>query len=203
MVQAKDASNDDIEAMKQKYEQRRRQILLEEQQQKKDGMNLSSDEEDMADELFLSAAQRRKEKLHRRALLKHVLAPSSAQQEEELAAKRRKQEQEKKSEESKKTLLEKHAELKEKTAVLYDDEFKPVFQTFLTLSLPEIDPREKQRLEEQSLLESVTQNSALHAAVEIAQGVQYTESFRTSWRPPFHIRNQTEEDFDAYRKEEE
>ncbi|KAE9419280.1 hypothetical protein Angca_009551 [Angiostrongylus cantonensis] len=160
MVQSENTLNDDVEAMRQKYEQRRRQILLEEQQQKRDGMNLSSDEEHLADELFLSAAQRRKEKLHRRALLKHVLAPSSAQQEEELAAKRRKQEQEKKSEESKKTLLEKHAELKEKDA--------------------EVDPRERQRMEEQSLLESVTQNSALHAAVEIAQGVQYTESFRTS-----------------------
>lgn len=54
--------------------------------------------------------------LHRRALLKHVLAPTSAQQEEELAAKRRRQEKEKKTEESKKTLLEKHAELKEKDA---------------------------------------------------------------------------------------
>ncbi|EPB73235.1 helicase protein [Ancylostoma ceylanicum] len=162
------------------HKQRRLQILEEEQKQKKEGMNLSSDEEDLADEMFLSAAQRRKEKMHRRALLKHVLAPSSAQQEEELAAKRRRQEEEKKSEESRKTLLEKHAELKEKDA--------------------EIDPRERQRLEEQILLESVTQNSALHAAVEIAQGVQYTESFKTSWRPPSHIRNQTEEDFDAYRK---
>ncbi|EYC45346.1 hypothetical protein Y032_0431g1322 [Ancylostoma ceylanicum] len=180
MVQAEDAPSDDVEAMKRKYEQRRLQILEEEQKQKKEGMNLSSDEEDLADEMFLSAAQRRKEKMHRRALLKHVLAPSSAQQEEELAAKRRRQEEEKKSEESRKTLLEKHAELKEKDA--------------------EIDPRERQRLEEQILLESVTQNSALHAAVEIAQGVQYTESFKTSWRPPSHIRNQTEEDFDAYRK---
>lgn len=52
--------------------------------------------------------------MHRRALLKHVLAPSSAQQEEELAAKRRRQEEEKKTGESRKTLLEKHAELKEK-----------------------------------------------------------------------------------------
>ncbi|KJH44666.1 DEAD/DEAH box helicase [Dictyocaulus viviparus] len=180
MVQSEDPPNDDIEAMKQKYEERRRQILLEEQKQKRDGMNLSSDEEHLADELFLSAAQRRKEKLHRRALLKHVLAPSSAQQEEELAAKRRRQEEEKRSEESKKTLLEKHAELKEKDS--------------------EIDPRERQRLEEEKLLESVTQNSALHAAVEIAQGVQYTESFRTSWRPPLHIRNQSEEDFNEYRK---
>ncbi|VDM83862.1 unnamed protein product [Strongylus vulgaris] len=166
--------------MLRKYEQRRKQILEEEQNRKKEGMNFSSDEDDISDEMFLSAAQRRKEKMHRRALLKHVLAPSSAQQEEEMLAKRRRQEEEKKTEESKKTLLEKHAELKEHDASL--------------------DPKEKQRLEEESLLESVTQNSALHAAVEIAQGVQYTESFKTSWRPPSHIRNQTEEDFDAFRK---
>ncbi|VDM83896.1 unnamed protein product [Strongylus vulgaris] len=98
-------------------------------------------------------AMLRKYEMHRRALLKHVLAPSSAQQEEEMLAKRRRQEEEKKTEESKKTLLEKHAELKEHDAT-----------------------------------------------VEIAQGVQYTESFKTSWRPPSHIRNQTEEDFDAFRK---
>ncbi|ETN83786.1 DEAD/DEAH box helicase [Necator americanus] len=160
MVQEEDTSSDDIAAMKRKYEQRRLQILQEEQKKRKEGMNLSSDEEEPSDDLFLSAAQRRKEKMHRRALLKHVLAPSSAQQEEELAAKRRRQEEEKRSEESRKTLLEKHAELREKNA--------------------EIDPRERQRLEEEILLESVTQNSALHAAVEIAQGVQYTESFKTS-----------------------
>ncbi|VDL71974.1 unnamed protein product [Nippostrongylus brasiliensis] len=180
MVQTDNADNEDVEAMKRKYEQRRQQILLEEQKQKKDGMNLSSDDDQFDDETFLSAAQRRKEKLHRRALLKHVLAPSSAQQEEEFLAKRRRQDEEKKTEDSRKTLLEKHAELKEKDA--------------------EMDPREKQRLEEQTLLDSVTQNSALHAAVEIAQGVQYTESFRTSWRPPSHIRNQSEEDFETYRK---
>ncbi|KAK6010356.1 DEAD/DEAH box helicase, partial [Ostertagia ostertagi] len=111
-------------------------------------------------------------------LVKHVLAPTSAQQEEEIAAKRRKQVEDKRTEESRKTLLEKHAELKEMDA--------------------EMDPKERQRLEEEILLESVTQNSALHAAVEIAHGLQYTESFRTSY--PSHIRNQTEEDFEAYRK---
>lgn len=180
MVQSDEAAAEDVEAMKRKYELRRQQILLEEQKLKRDGMNFSSDEEQIADDMFLSAAQRRKEKLHRRALLKHVLAPTSAQQEEELAAKRRRQEKEKKTEESKKTLLEKHAELKEKDA--------------------EMDPRERQRLEEEILLESVTQNSALHAAVEIAHGLQYTESFKTSWKPPYHIRSQSEEDFEAYRK---
>ncbi|KAK6058280.1 DEAD/DEAH box helicase [Cooperia oncophora] len=196
MVQSEDVAKEDVEAMKRKYEvlslvsafrpcmrmfqQRRQQILLEEQKKKMDGMNISSEDEEFDDEMFLSAAQRRKEKLHRRALLKHVLAPTSAQQEEEMAAKRRKQAADKRTEESRKTLLEKHAELKERDA--------------------EMDPKERQRLEEEILLESVTQNSALHAAVEIAHGVQYTESFRTSWRPPSHIRNQTEEDFDAYRK---
>ncbi|VDO58090.1 unnamed protein product [Haemonchus placei] len=180
MVQSDGGGADDVEAMKKKYEQRRQQILLEEQKNRMDGLNVSSGDEELSNEMFLSAAQRRKEKLHRRALLKHVLAPTSAQQEEEIAAKRRKQVEEKRTEESRKTLLEKHAELKERN--------------------DEMDPKERQRIEEEILLESVTQNSALHAAVEIAHGVQYTESFRTSWRPPSHIRKQMEEDFVAYRK---
>uniref|UniRef100_A0A7I4XVK0 RNA helicase n=1 Tax=Haemonchus contortus TaxID=6289 RepID=A0A7I4XVK0_HAECO len=180
MVQSDGGGTEDIEAMKKKYEQRRQQILLEEQKNRMDGLNVSSGDEELSNEMFLSAAQRRKEKLHRRALLKHVLAPTSAQQEEEMAAKRRKQVEDKRTEESRKTLLEKHAELKERN--------------------DEMDPKERQRIEEEILLESVTQNSALHAAVEIAHGVQYTESFRTSWRPPSHIRKQMEEDFVAYRK---
>jgi ATP-dependent RNA helicase DDX41 len=43
---------------------------------------------------------------------------------------------------------------------------------------------ERQLEEEAALFHSVTKNTALLAAGELAKGVQYTESIKTSWRPP-------------------
>ncbi|CAD6186443.1 unnamed protein product [Caenorhabditis auriculariae] len=169
----------DVEAARRKYEDRRRKIIEEEQRERKNGMNLSSGEDDNVDELFLSASQRRKEKLHRRALLKQVLAPTSAQQ-EEIERKRRKKEVDKQNEESKKTLLEKHAEIKE----MEED----------------IDEEERQRREEEDLLNKVTQTSGLLAVAEMTKGAQFGKSIETGWRPPKHIRNQSEQDFSKFRK---
>lgn len=59
---------------------------------------------------------------------------------------------------------------------------------------------EKQRDEEQKLLESVTQTGALISASEIARGVKYEDPIVTGWRPPGHIRNLSKEDIARARK---
>ncbi|KAF2344120.1 P-loop containing nucleoside triphosphate hydrolase, partial [Trinorchestia longiramus] len=46
---------------------------------------------------------------------------------------------------------------------------------------------EKLRREEQKLLEAVAEKRALMGVGELAQGVQYTESLQTSWRPPDRV----------------
>ena len=42
-----------------------------------------------------------------------------------------------------------------------------------------MDPVERQRQEEENLLQSVTQTGGLMAVAEIAKGILYTESFKT------------------------
>jgi hypothetical protein len=44
---------------------------------------------------------------------------------------------------------------------------------------------------------SQVQTNALQSAAERAHGVQYTESMKTGWRPPGHIRAMTKEDCDV------
>lgn len=68
----------------------------------------------------------------------------------------------------KSSLLDQHAELK-KVA-------------------PKIPDHVKKQEEEQLILESVTENTALMGVHELAQGVTYTESIRTSWKPPRYIK---------------
>lgn len=46
---------------------------------------------------------------------------------------------------------------------------------------------EKQRREEQRLLEAVAEKRALMAVSELARGVQYEEPVVTAWRPPKRI----------------
>jgi len=84
------------------------------------------------------------------------------------------------------------------------------------------DEQEKQREEENRILLNVTQTSALATVAEIAKGVKYDEPIKTrlvllmlllfgintkqvtkfmfSWRPPKHIRCQTDEDANQFRR---
>uniref|UniRef100_A0A915LNJ2 RNA helicase n=1 Tax=Meloidogyne javanica TaxID=6303 RepID=A0A915LNJ2_MELJA len=175
-----------------KYEAKRRKLIEEEEKAKLEGL-ISSDDSDPDADSYISARQRRREQEHRRLLLRNLIhskvteaqADKDLQRETEefLAAKRRKKEEEKKLEESKKSLLEKHNELLQQEQ---DDER---------------EDDEKRREEEDKILQSVTQTSALATVAEIAKGVKYTESIKTSWRPPRHIRNQTEDDWDKFRRE--
>uniref|UniRef100_A0A915P293 RNA helicase n=1 Tax=Meloidogyne floridensis TaxID=298350 RepID=A0A915P293_9BILA len=175
-----------------KYEAKRRKLIEEEEKAKLEGL-ISSDDSDPDADSYISARQRRREQEHRRLLLRNLIhskvteaqADKDLQRETEefLAAKRRKKEEEKKLEESKKSLLEKHNELLQQEQ---DDDR---------------EDDEKRREEEDKILQSVTQTSALATVAEIAKGVKYTESIKTSWRPPRHIRNQTEDDWDKFRRE--
>uniref|UniRef100_A0A914IBS1 RNA helicase n=1 Tax=Globodera rostochiensis TaxID=31243 RepID=A0A914IBS1_GLORO len=172
-----------------KYAARRRKLLEEEAKEK---VEVSSSGDSDLDS-YIPVRQRKREQEHRRLLLKNIIHSSALTEaqadkalkretEEILAQKRKKKEDEKKMEESKKSLLEKHNELLQQEQ---DDDREEV---------------EKQMEEEDKILQSVTQTSALATVAEIAKGVKYTQSIRTSWKAPRHIRHQTHLDYDKFRR---
>ncbi|KAH7722522.1 putative DEAD box protein-box ATP-dependent RNA helicase 35 [Aphelenchoides avenae] len=184
------ADKADVSHALSKYEARRRAIEKEEAAKRREALNLSTDDSDIED--FVPARQRKKEKAQRRAILKNVIhmkakdgggRAADSDEEDVVAAKRARQRDDaKKAEESKKTLLEKHNEIVQK-----DKE----------------DGRgdaEKQREEEDKILENVTQTSALISVSELAKGVKYEEPIKTGWRPPKHIRVQSKEDDERFRR---
>ncbi|VDD91150.1 unnamed protein product [Enterobius vermicularis] len=170
--------NVDVAAALSKYEARRKKIAEEEARKRREG--LLSDEDlvdDDDDGGFVPHRLRKKEKMHRQALLKQVLqvpvdlsaTNADNSQKALLERKRKKKEEEKEAEEAKKSLLEKHNELVE--AEIAEGK----------------GPEEKKREEEEKLLESVAPGTALMAVAEIARGIKYEESMKTSWRPPRHV----------------
>ena len=58
--------------------------------------------------------------------------------------------------------------------------------------------REKRKKEEEILLQSVKENTALMGAAELAKGVQYVDPIKTSWKPPKIIQAQPNEYHEAY-----
>ena len=52
--------------------------------------------------------------------------------------------------------------------------------------------KEKRKKEEEILLQSVKENTALMGAAELAKGVQYVDPIKTSWKPPKVIQAQDE-----------
>mmetsp|Transcript_1654 Transcript_1654/g.5801 ORF Transcript_1654/g.5801 Transcript_1654/m.5801 type:complete len:633 (-) Transcript_1654:954-2852(-) len=58
---------------------------------------------------------------------------------------------------------------------------------------------DKQKREEEELLRATTQTKALMSAKEVAKGITYTESLKTGWRPPAHIRNMSAAECQAIR----
>ncbi|TKR94165.1 hypothetical protein L596_008489 [Steinernema carpocapsae] len=178
--------SEDASALLSKYAARRREIQEEEARARREGLDLSSDEANDIED-YISARQRKKEKAFRRAAVQSNLynKPNGAEEkdkefEEMLERKRRMKEEEEKVVEAKKTLLDKHKEIQE-------------FESGR-------DEKEKQREEEQRLFENFAQTTALLGANELAKGIKYSESMKTAWKPPTHIRNQSEEDFVKFRK---
>lgn len=67
---------------------------------------------------------------------------------------------------------------------------------------PTLVKMELQKQQEQRILGEANQvqTNALQSAAERAQGFRYTESLKTGWTPPSHIRAMTEEDCATFRK---
>ena len=57
----------------------------------------------------------------------------------------------------------------------------------------------QQLLEEEELLKSVTEKTALKGALELAKDISYTETIKTSWRPPSRLVARGEDYFSAIR----
>lgn len=74
------------------------------------------------------------------------------------------------------SLLDQHAELKKKA------------------ELKKESAREKILAEEKKILESVAEKTALKGVAELAQGIQYTEPIKTSWKQPRFILRRSEDE---------
>ncbi|KAF7729748.1 DEAD (Asp-Glu-Ala-Asp) box polypeptide 41 [Apophysomyces ossiformis] len=67
-------------------------------------------------------------------------------------------------------------------------------------NIPEKTEEEKRLEEERRIEEAQARHKALVSVQEAASGVQYTEPMKTSWRPPRHIREMSEDEHEAVRK---
>ncbi|KAH7877781.1 P-loop containing nucleoside triphosphate hydrolase protein [Lentinula edodes] len=54
--------------------------------------------------------------------------------------------------------------------------------------------------EEEEILEAIRSRKKLLSDLELAKGIQYTESLKTSWRPPKYIRDRTEQEHQRIRE---
>ena len=61
---------------------------------------------------------------------------------------------------------------------------------------------DKQLKEEEKILKSVAENTALMSAAELAKGIQYVDPIKTSWKPPSRILAKSEERHDRIRKQQ-
>uniref|UniRef100_A0A914W0H6 RNA helicase n=1 Tax=Plectus sambesii TaxID=2011161 RepID=A0A914W0H6_9BILA len=187
----KEHENVDVNESRLKYQRKREQLLREEAEAKKHASFSESDEEaDRAGDdyrPYIPLKQRRKEKLYRRGLLQQVLQPKGGDGSDgdgsDSSAGMPKWKKAKKDEEPM-TLLDQHSALKKQALE------EPPTET----------EAEKQLKEEDKLLESVAPGIALMAASELAQGIEYTESIKTGWRPPRHVLAQTDEEHTAFRR---
>ncbi|KAA0203941.1 hypothetical protein HAZT_HAZT009295 [Hyalella azteca] len=145
----------------------------------------SSDEEE--DFVFVSAKERKKQRLkklfkgvHEADGNKHLHDDQDGKDEEEEPG-----EEEDAQDLARKnniSLLDQHTELKKLAEARKESEI------------------EKLRREEQKLLEAVAEKRALMGVGELAQGVQYTESLCTSWRPPARVMAMSNERHERVRR---
>lgn len=61
--------------------------------------------------------------------------------------------------------------------------------------------KEKLLAEEEKILQSVTEKTALKGVAELAKGIQYSEPIKTAWKPPRFILKRSNEEHDNLRKE--
>nr|GAT58030.1 DEAD-box protein abstrakt [Mycena chlorophos] len=134
------------------------------------------DEEDY--QPFVSVAQRRKEKL---AKFTSWAGPS---------AKRRQQEQQEIEDAEKEQEREREQARRERTLLVEAQE---------VLSRKAAEDAQKSELQkaqemDQEILDAIKSRRKLASDLELAQGIQYTESLNTSWRPPRYIRERSDAD---------
>ena len=61
-------------------------------------------------------------------------------------------------------------------------------------------PEVIQAREEQKLLEALESRKKLKSDYELAKGIEFLEPIKTSWRPPKHLRDLSEEEIDKIKK---
>ena len=61
---------------------------------------------------------------------------------------------------------------------------------------------DKQLKEEEKILRSVAENTALKSAAELAKGIQYVEPIKTSWKPPSRITAKGDQRHDRIRNQQ-
>eukprot|EP01117_Protostelium_nocturnum_P005400 TRINITY_DN195_c0_g3_i4.p1 TRINITY_DN195_c0_g3~~TRINITY_DN195_c0_g3_i4.p1 ORF type:complete len:629 (+),score=253.58 TRINITY_DN195_c0_g3_i4:55-1941(+) len=103
--------------------------------------------------------------------------------EEEEEKRRREEEEEEEEKKPKKSLLEQRVDLVKRG------------------ELQQLTEKQQKVKEEETLLQSIQDDfKPLQAVTERAKGIEYTESLRTSWKPPFHVRNMSLKHVESLRK---
>ncbi|KAI8512518.1 DEAD (Asp-Glu-Ala-Asp) box polypeptide 41 [Branchiostoma belcheri] len=94
------------------------------------------------------------------------------------------------------SLLDQHSELKKKA-----EEAILIYMYLSTISCSQEETAvDKQLAEEEKILESVAQAQVLASVKEIAKGITYEASMKTSWTPPRHILQMPESRHERVRK---
>ncbi|KAF7338572.1 DEAD-box ATP-dependent RNA helicase 35 [Mycena venus] len=126
------------------------------------------DDEDDSYEPYVSVAQRRQQKL---AKLSSLGASSEKQR-----AKKQQEEQEEREDAEKEEERRKERARKERT---------------LLMEAQEVHSRKAAEEADAEILEAIKSRRKLASDMELAKGISYTESLKTSWRPPRYIRERT------------
>jgi len=79
------------------------------------------------------------------------------------------------------SLLDQHTELKKKAEELKESD------------------RDRRLKEEEEILRSVAEKTALKGVAELAKGIQYTDPIKTSWRPPRYLLDKSQDELDSIR----
>ncbi|KAL0947470.1 hypothetical protein HGRIS_013575 [Hohenbuehelia grisea] len=137
---------------------------------------------------YVPVAQRRQEKLEK-------LSSWGANAERERARKQ-KEEIEEREDEEKEEERRKERARKERTLLMEAQEVHSKKDS------EDAKKSEQQRAEEAEaeILAAIASRRKLASDLELAKGIQYTESLKTSWRPPRYIRERTEEQHERIRQ---
>jgi ATP-dependent RNA helicase DDX41 len=156
----------------------------------------SSDDDDWAKESedykpYVAARDRKKEKLVKLGRVALIREEEKADGNSSAGSSPR-------NEESKEDLIKKEKEIlarsKETSLLLQHSQLKKLAEAKQESEL------EKQLKEEEKILESVREHTALMGAAELAKGIQYLEPLKTSWNPPRYVREMSKEKYDKIRR---